>query len=120
MFAPELVPDIISAMRQEFPTTPLLNDALAEEIFAQGMMLRNPDAAERTFKELLQKYPNGNAVDNAYSWMAIIMACAGRRQEAQDLNREIVQRFPLTRHAKYARDRLAHPDGDVDPSDCGW
>jgi TolA-binding protein len=77
------------------------------------------DAAQRTFQVLLQKYPNGNAIDNAYSWMEIIYRCAGRKQDAQTMNVEIVRRFPLTRHAKYARDRIAKPDRFVDPDECG-
>jgi TolA-binding protein len=79
-------------------------------VFADGIMLKNPDAADEAFHALLSKYPQGNAVDNAYSWMAIIMRCSNRLDEEKRLNAEIIKRFPLTRHAKYARERMAHPD----------
>jgi TolA-binding protein len=119
LYAPKTVPDAIAAMAQEFPTSQLLNDALAEQIVAEGMILGDVDAAQKTFQELLRKYPTGNAIDNAYSWMEIIYRCAGREQEAQNMNVEIVRRFPFTRHATYARDRIAHPDRTVNPNDCG-
>jgi tetratricopeptide (TPR) repeat protein len=118
-YAPETVSDAVAEMAKEFPASPLLNDALAEQIIAEGMMMGDIDAAQRTFEELLRKYPNGNAIDNAYSWMEIIYSCAGRRQEAESMNLEIIRRFPFTRHATYARDRIAHPDRSVDSNDCG-
>ena len=109
-YAPERVPEAIAALATEFPASALLDDAMAEQIFAEGVVLSNPDAAEKTFRELLSKYPNGNAIDNAYSWMAIIMRCANRLDEEKKLNVEIIRRFPLTRHAKYARERMAAPN----------
>ena len=69
---------------------------------------------------LLTKYPDGNGVDNAYSWMAIILRCDGRREEAEKVNKEIISRFPLTRHAKYALERIADPNRWVSSySGCG-
>jgi tetratricopeptide (TPR) repeat protein len=120
VFAPDTVPAAIAALQQEFPTSVLLNDALAEQIFAEGITAKDPDAAAKTFRELLQKYPNGNAVDNAYSWMSIALHCAGRKTDADNMDREIVQRFPRTRHAEYARKRLADPGHEINPTDCGW
>jgi TolA-binding protein len=73
-------------------------------------MLQDVKGAEATFKFLIRKYPNGNAIDNAYSWMGILYRCAGRKDDAQSINREILRRFSLTRHAKYARERMANPD----------
>lgn len=93
-------------MSAEFPTSKLLDDVLAEELFAEGTIKPNLDAARATFNKLVNTYPNGNAIDNAYSWMAIILRCNGQLQEAEKLNREIMRRFPLTRHAVYARRRM--------------
>jgi tetratricopeptide (TPR) repeat protein len=109
-YAPERVPQAIAALAAEFPASKLLDDAMAEQIFAEGIAMKDPDAAQKTFRELLSKYPNGNAIDNAYSWMAIIMRCANRLDEEKKLNAEIIHLFPLTRHAKYARERMAQPD----------
>jgi hypothetical protein len=70
--------------------------------------------ATSTFNDLLQKYPTGNAVDNAYSWMAIGWACVGQPVKAREIDQEIVRRFSSTRHALYARKRLREPQACSD------
>jgi TolA-binding protein len=114
-FAPRTVPDAIAAMEQEFPKSQFMDDALAEQIYAQGVMLRDVNAAQRTFQKLLANFPKGNAVDNAYTWMAIVYRCTGRTDDAAKTNRDIIRLFPTTRHARYARDRAAKPQA----SQCG-
>jgi tetratricopeptide (TPR) repeat protein len=109
-YAPNTVADAVTAMQREFPKSDLLNDALAEQIYAEGVMLRDVPAAERTFQKLLKEFPKGNAVDNAYSWMAIIYRCAHKADLAKKMNMAIIGHFPLTRHAKYAAERMLHPD----------
>lgn len=113
--APKTVPDVIAAMNGEFPNSKLADDALAEQLYAQGVMMHDLRAAEATFKTLIERYPDGNAVDNAYGWMAILYRCAGRTEDAFAMNTEILRRFPLTRHAIYARDRIAKPAAN----ECG-
>lgn len=108
-YAPNTVADAVTAMAQEFPKSGLLNDALAEQIFAEGAVLKDVHAAERTFQKLLTEFPDGNAVDNAYTWMAIVYRCAHKADLARNTNLEIIRRFPLTRHAKYAAERMLHP-----------
>jgi hypothetical protein len=44
-----------------------------------------------------------------YTWMAVIYRCAGRTDDAQKFNRDIIRLFPMTRHALYAMDRMLHP-----------
>jgi TolA-binding protein len=66
--------------------------------------------AQATFRKLMEKYPRGNAIDNAHTWMAIIYRCEGRIQDAQNMNRDIIRRFPNSRHAVYAHKRIAEPD----------
>jgi tetratricopeptide (TPR) repeat protein len=108
-FAPKTVPAAVAAMEQEFPKSQLMDDALAEQIYAEGVMLRDLSAAQTTFRKLLANYPKGNAVDNAYTWMAIVYRCTGRAEDAQKTNRDIIRLFPMTRHARYARDRASNP-----------
>ena len=81
--------------------------------------MNNTGAAERAFQELLRQYPDGNAVDNAYSWMAIIERCAGRNQLADELNQEIMRQFPFTRHAQFARARPSIQTAWIDSDSCG-
>jgi len=71
--------------------------------------MQDPQAARKTFQALLIAFPNGNAVDNAYSWMSIILRTACKTDEEQTIERDLIRRFPLTRHARYARERLAKP-----------
>jgi tetratricopeptide (TPR) repeat protein len=115
VYAPKTVAQAIVAMEREFPTSQLMDDALAEQIYAEGAMLRDVSAAQRTFKKLADTYPRGNAIDNAHTWMAIVFRCEGRLQDALNMNREIIRRFPTTRHARYARERMANPK----PENCG-
>jgi tetratricopeptide (TPR) repeat protein len=112
-FTPRTIPQIIAAMKAEFPASQWLDDVLAEELYAEGLVIRDLNAARRTFREIVENYPKGNAVDNAYSWMAIILRCEKQYDEAAQINREIIRRFPLSRHARYAKERLANP------KDCG-
>ena len=109
VFAPRTVGEAVAAMEKDVPTSKLLDDALSEQIYAEGYMLGDLSAAQKSFTTLMTKYPNGNAVDNAYSWMAIAFRCAGQLDQAQAMNKEIIRRFPLTRHAVHARERIADP-----------
>ncbi len=111
VFAPETTREAIVAMEREFPNSRLLPNALAEELYAEGVMMRDLNTAQRTFQKLLGNYPTSNAIDNAYTWMAIIFRCEGRADDAQNMNRTIISRFPGTRHAMYAVERMANPTG---------
>lgn len=106
---PSLAADVVAVMRKEAPASLLLDDAMSELIYAQAIMLKDFSAAEATFRQLLSDR-GGNAVDNAHSWMAIAYYCAKRRGDGQRIDREIIRKFPLTRHARYARARLAGND----------
>jgi hypothetical protein len=112
VFAPQAIPATISAMEQEFPKSRLLPNALTEELYGEGLVMRDLRAAQNTFRKLVDKYPTSNAIDNAYTWMAIIFRCEGRIEDAQGINREIIRRFPLTRHAGYAKERKENPTAE--------
>ena len=109
VFAPQIVAGAVADFRQEFPASNLVDDMLAEQVFAEAIGLRDLKAAKKTFDGLLREYPDGNAVDNAHSWMAIGYTCTGSKDAALKMNREIIRRFPLTRHAMNARERLLAP-----------
>ena len=94
-------------MTAEFPTSRLLDDALAEQLYWQAIVLDDLDAARKTFQQLVDNHPKGNAVDNAYALMVEILSSKGHCEEANKMNREIVRLFPVTRHAVDALQRLA-------------
>lgn len=113
-FAPSTIEDVVAAMEAEVPRSELMDDALVELLYSEGIR-RDLRSAEATFKKIQDKYPNGNALDNAYTWMAKIYRCEGRLSEAEKLNLEIVRKFPISRHALLARGRLAIKE----PKACG-
>jgi len=110
VFRPLELGAAVAAMEQEFPQSELLDDVKAEQIFAQGIMLGDVEAARASFDEVVSRFASGNAADNAHSWMQIVFRCALRMEEAEAVNDEIIRLYPMTRHAIYARERRDTPD----------
>ncbi len=108
-FDPIKVAAANAEFQAEFPQSLLLDDGMAEQIFAEGVIVGDMVRAVGTFDALRQRFPKANAVDNAYSWMAIGWTCAGQPAKAREIDQEIVSRFPFTRHARYARERMQNP-----------
>lgn len=108
-FDPTKVAAANARFQDEFPASKLLDDTMAEQVFAEAVVVGDMAKATQTFNTLQQKYAAANAVDNAYSWMAIGWTCAGQPVKARELDQEIVRRFPSTRHALFARKRLREP-----------
>ena len=57
VYASKRMPQAISELQQEFPTSEFLNDALAEQIFAEGIVLGDVGAAQKTFSDALDEIP---------------------------------------------------------------
>lgn len=112
VYDPELISQTVARMVDKYPSSELLDDALAEDIYARGMLLNDIAGAQSAFDQVLRLTPGGNAVDNAYNWMQIINCRAGRAEEASRLNREIIRLFPTTRHALNSLKR------EMDPARC--
>jgi hypothetical protein len=113
-FDPTKVADANAAFQAEFPASRLLDDCMAEQVFAEAVIVGDMAKATATFNTLQQKYPAANAVDNAYSWMAIGWTCVGQPAKAREIDQQIVRRFALTRHAVFARKRLRDPQACAD------
>jgi len=109
LFDPIKVAAANAEFQEEFPKSALLDDGMAEQVFGEAVIIGDMAKATSTFNDLLQKFPTGNAVDNAYSWMAIGWTCSGQPAKARAVNLDIVRLFPTTRHAVYARQRLKKP-----------
>lgn len=108
-FDPVAVAAANAEFRREFRQSLLLDDTLAEQVFAEAVTIGDMAKATETFDELRQNYPSSNALDNAYSWMAIGWTCVGQPEKAREIDQQIVQLFPQTRHARYAEERLQAP-----------
>jgi tetratricopeptide (TPR) repeat protein len=105
-YDPALVAQTTALLAVEFPSSQLLDDALAEQVFALGFELDDVAGAEAAFQKLLELTPDGNAVDNGYNWMVLILCYAGgRAEDAKQLDFDLIKRFPLTRHALNASKR---------------
>ncbi|MDE5446384.1 hypothetical protein GWG65_34490 [Bradyrhizobium sp. CSA207] len=113
-FDPTKVADANAAFQTEFPASRLLDDSMAEQVFAEAVIVGDMAKATATFNTLQQKYAAANAVDNAYSWMAIGWTCVGQPAKAREIDQQIIRRFALTRHALFARQRLRHPQACAD------
>ena len=109
-FDPVKVPAANIEFQAEFPTSSRLNDGIAEQVFGEAIIIGDMAKATASFRDLVQKFPEGNAVDNAYSWIAIGWTCAGKPIKALAVGKDIVRLFPLTRHAIYARHRSSKPN----------
>lgn len=108
-FDPVRVAAANAEFHDEFPDSSLLDDVMAEQVFVEAVAIGDMTKAAATFDILRQRYPNGNAIDNAYSWMAIGWACTGQPLKAREIDQQIVRLFPSTRHARFARERLDKP-----------
>jgi tetratricopeptide (TPR) repeat protein len=115
---PIRVPESIARLEAEFPSSDLLDDVLTEQMVAQAFRLYDVDGAVATFNQILERTPEGNAVDNAFSWLQIILRCNGFGEAADAVNDDIIRFFPLTRHAIYALERRMNPDREI--SGCGY
>jgi hypothetical protein len=113
-FDPTKVAAANTRFQDEFPASKLLDDTMAEQVFAEAVIVGDMAKATETFNTLRQKYATANAVDNAYSWMAIGWTCVGQPVKAREIDQEILRRFPSTRHALYARKRLREPQACSD------
>ena len=108
-YAPKSIADAVNALEQDNPKSAIIDDALVEQLYAEGVQMRDLSAARATFTRVIRYFPGGNAVDNAYSWMAIILRCHKKYAEARQLNLTIIRRFPISRHSAYALIRMKNP-----------
>ena len=57
VFAPRTIGRAVAAMVADVPSSSLLDDALAEQLFAEGVVLKDQAAAEATFQKLIKVTP---------------------------------------------------------------
>lgn len=97
----------LNELLARFPASDLADDALAE-IGVYYVLWGFPDyqKAINVFATVVQRYPNSNAVDNSYNWIAYALMRAGAYQDARKMYQAINSEFPLTRFARYAQNNL--------------
>jgi len=104
---PDAINSYIDEFERESPHSDLLDDAEAERIFVLAYRQKNPGQAILRLMEMTKRFPESNALDNAYSWTARGFYCTGSIAEGRKLDIVITRKFILTRHAAYAAYRLA-------------
>ena len=104
-YAPSQVAAAYTNLEGEFPNSNLLDDALTEQLYAEGVIMSDLTAMRATFAKIKEKFTNSNSIDNAYNWMVIVLKNEGKHAEAKTLNLEMIRRFLLTRMGKIARER---------------
>jgi tetratricopeptide (TPR) repeat protein len=105
---PDKVRDAVKEFFFRYPQSNFIDDAFAELTFVEIMIQNDIKAGERTTRDLLRIYPNRNACDNALNWLAFDAIKSGDYEEAEKLYREILQKFPRSRFAKYAKKNLEY------------
>ena len=65
LFDPVKVGAANAEFEAEFPNSALLDDGMAEQVFGEAIIIGDMARATSTVNALLQKFPKGNAVDNA-------------------------------------------------------
>lgn len=71
----------------------------------------NPhEKARNVLYQVIEKYPDGNAADNSYNWIAwsYLQDCQCRK--AREVYQQILQKFPISRFRDYATDNIQKID----------
>ncbi len=113
---PAKVEAVVEEMLARYTASKLCDDALAELIYIQSMILPDLPKAEANLERMFSLYPNGNALDNAMNWIARayfenrhhIKNGAAAKEKAKYYYQRIRQEFPMTRFAGYAMQNLRY------------
>jgi outer membrane protein assembly factor BamD (BamD/ComL family) len=105
---PNKVKEIVEEYYQSFPQSEFIDDALAELAFTELRLLGDSKTGTKTVRRVLKEYPDRNACDNALNWLAYTAMRDREYDNARELYKEILQRFPKTRFAKYAENNLQY------------
>ena len=113
---PAKVEAVVEEMLAKYTGSKLSDDALAELIYIQSMVLPELPKAEANLERMFSLYPNRNALDNATNWVAKayfrkrhdLKDGAAATEKAKYYYQRIRQEFPMTRFAGYATQNLGY------------
>jgi len=89
-----------------FPGDHLADDVQAEIGLYYLLWEDSPVMARSMFEKVIRVYPAGNAVDNCYNWIAWSYLQEKNYGAALSAYAKVVEMFPGTRFAKYARKNI--------------
>ncbi len=96
---------MLERLEREFPSSPLIPDALLEKTESYIQLGRN-DSAIEVYRTLVSRYPNTAQGRQGALQMALTMLNAGRQDEAKDAYRDVITRYPSSEEATQAADEL--------------
>lgn len=86
----------------EYPNHHLADDALTEIAVYYLLWQRDSSKARKFLNRVIDRYPSGNAVDNALNWKAWSYINESKYQQALSAYMELVKKEPMSRFVKYA------------------
>uniref|UniRef100_UPI00356AD5A6 tetratricopeptide repeat protein n=1 Tax=Pontibacterium sp. TaxID=2036026 RepID=UPI00356AD5A6 len=86
----------------EHPKHHLADDALAEIAVYYLLWERDNAKARKYLNQVVERYPEGNAVDNALNWIAWSYRAESKYQQALSAYLDLVKKEPLSRFVEYA------------------
>lgn len=106
---PEKVGEVVDRMVRIDPDHHLVDDAMAEQVYALTNSTGAVFQAEVVAEKMERMFPEGNALDNALNWIAVAHRHLYGRKNENRIDWEIIQKFPNTRFALYSWIRIFDP-----------
>lgn len=106
----------LKRLREEFPASTLLADAMLE-MTASYIQLGDNASAIATYRRLVADYPNTSQGRQGYLQLALTLLNDGDRAEALESYRDIIRQYPSSDEAREASEqlkRLSAEDGTLD------
>lgn len=91
---------------EKYPSAALADDALAEMGVYHLLYAHDTQKARELFQSVIQRYPERNAVNNAYNWIAWSYLQDKNYEEALTAYELLVEKFPLNRFGFNARKNI--------------
>ncbi len=106
---------LLSALQSEFPSSPLVPDAMLESTESYIRLGNNAKAVE-VYRLLAERYPNTAQGRQGFLQMALTLLNSGKRAEAIAAYKDVITRYPSSEEAAYAAGelkRIAAADGTL-------
>lgn len=96
---------MLGRLESEFPSSPLIPDALLEKTESY-IQLGDNDRAISVYRSLVERYPNTTQGRQGALQMALTMLNAGHTEDAKGAYRDVITRYPSSEEAVQAADEL--------------
>ncbi len=100
---------VYNFLLDNYPHHSFADDAMAEigvSYLLWGYGSADDETARDWFRKTIDSYPNGNAIDNCYNWIAWSYYKEGNYQESFNYYSLLLEREPLSRFVEYAKNQI--------------